>query len=319
MMSTLSGLVLGIAAAGAVTVFYGDALNRKLCEMIHATELTVQTTAAVPASVMEPEPRPPAASAAAPSEPAATPAVAPPDALLARRWQEFAEQSGELQAIGEFRWRDCFRRAAATYGVAEPLLLAVASGESGFDSAARSDRDAIGLMQIRWPDTSKHLGIHRQADLYDPCTNVSAGARYLVELTERYKNDLHRTIAAYNYGPGKIDEGPLPPGAQWYSQYIYQHLQRVLGRHHVSSSDLLPVADSGDTGYRVLMSFNQLYRARDFMAFLQTQEPELSLAQRSETLGRYEVILLYQDEAERQWAFEAIARNGLVTLNDTPN
>ena len=236
------------------------------------------------------------------------------DSSLSRKWREFAAQAATLQAVGEFRWRQCFARAAATHGVAEPLLLAVASGESGFDPAARSAKDAIGLMQIRWPETSRHLGITREADLYDPCTNVMAGARYLAELSERYGDDLYRAVAAYNYGPGRIEDGPLPEGARWYSQYIYQHLQQVLGRPHVPTSELLTHQRAGDAGFQVLMSFNQAYRARDFIAFLQRQESSLRLAQRSEALGRHDVVLLYDDEQQRRSALQAIQRTGLLAV-----
>ena len=63
------------------------------------------------------------------------------------------------------------------------------------------------------------------------------------------------------------------------------------------------------------MSFNQPYRARDFLSFLENQEPGLELAQRSESLGRHDVIVLYQDEADRQRAIEAVTRTGLITLD----
>ena len=316
MMSTLSGLLLGITLAATVTVFYGDTLNQVLRGYIPVLENPEATVASLPVSSEAATLQTATADIiAAPVPPEVVPITDPTDTLLAQKWSEFAQNAENLQPAGEYRWRDCFQRAAATYGVAEPLLLAMASGESGFDPAARSSQDAIGLMQIRWPITSKHLGINREADLYDPCTNVSAGARYLAELTQRYQNDLHRAVAAYNYGPGRIDEGPLPQGAQWYSQYIYQHLQQVLGYTPAPSSSLLPPASQGNAGYQVLMSFNQPYRARDFLAFLEGQEPGLSFAQRSESLGRYEVVVLYQNEADRQRAFEAIARTGLVILN----
>ena len=102
------------------------------------------------------------------------------------------------------------------------------------------------------------------------------------------------------------------------AQNASPQVQRVLDRPHISSSELLPPSEAGTAGFEVLMSFNQPYRARDFMGFLQTQDPEITLAQRTETLGRYEVILLYQDKAERQRALDAIKRSGLVTSNAIP-
>jgi hypothetical protein len=280
-----------------------------------AAELPVLTTVAVsqdtqPELVLAP------VDTTATVPPVVEPVVEQAD-FLERRWAEFAAQADLLQPVGDFRWRNCFTRAAAAYGVSEPLLLAVASGESNFDPAARSDKDAIGIMQIRWPDTSRHLGVLREADLYDPCTNVAAGARYLAELSERFGRDLHRTVAAYNYGPSRIGAGEIPEGARWYSQYIYQHLQQVLGKPHVPSSELVPPRGDSRDGFEVLARFNQAYRARDFKIFLESLLPKLQLAQRSEALGQHEVVLLYQDESERRSGLAAIHDAGLVAATRT--
>jgi hypothetical protein len=197
--------------------------------------------------------------------------------------------------------------------------LAIASGESNFDPAARSDQDAVGLMQIRWPDTSRHLGVPREADLYDPCTNVDAGARYLLELATRFDNNLHLMVAAYNYGPGRIEAGQIPDGALWYSQYIYQHLQQVLGRKHVATSELLPPADLSAGGFQLLMRFNRPQRARDFKSYIEGQLPDLELQQRSEALGQHDVVLIYQDEAQRLNALSLISAAGIATLRPQPS
>ena len=332
MGSTLLGMVLGVVVAAYLTIHYADAWNDWVVSLRAVDQpAAVEKAGSAPPGIAE--------SAAAPESittpvsagelipaPAASPlpgahaqegatkdsGTPQPGDELEQRWAAFAARADQLQPVGDFRWRECFTRASAAHGVSEPLLLAIASGESDFDSAARSDKDAIGLMQIRWPDTSRHLGVLREADLYDPCTNVAAGARYLAELSSRFDRNLHRVVAAYNYGPGRIDAGVMPEGARWYSQYIYQHLQRVLGNPHVPTSELIAPRADRDGGFEVLFRFNQPYRARDFVSFLETQVPDLELAHRSEALGQHEVVLLYQGESERLRAMDSLRDAGLV-------
>ena len=244
------------------------------------------------------------------------PAVAYPDLAgddLEQRWQSYREQSAALAPVGEFPWRSCFQRAAASYGLPESLLLAIASGESNFDPAARSDKDAVGLMQILWPQTGQHLGVRREADLYDPCTNVDAGARYLSQLSGRYDDNLHLMLAAYNYGPGRIAPGDVPEGARWYSGYIYRHLQRVLGSGAAHEADLPGPGSVATAGRHVLIRFNSVQRARDFTRYLRAQLPDLNLQRRSDTLGQHDVVLVFGSDAERDGALQAIRNAGVAT------
>jgi hypothetical protein len=242
-----------------------------------------------------------------------------PEPSLEQRWSEYAASADTLVPAGTFPWQRCFQRSAASYDVPLALLLAIASGESNFDPVARSDKDAIGLMQIRWPITSRHLGVRRQADLYDPCTNVDAGARYLRELAQRYANNLHLVVAAYNYGPSRVSTAQVPEGAQWYSHYIYQHLQQVLGVEPVATSQLIIAPAQPGAGREVLMTFTSAHRARDFIAFLAAQVPGLNLQQQSELLGRHEVVLLHSDLAEKNRALQALSAAGLEIFGSTPN
>jgi hypothetical protein len=312
MMSTVSGFVLGVVVASTLTVVYGQRLASSLSDAVAQHQPGTRLAGLVE---LAGDGRA-ATKAAAKIQPLPTPVPAEP--TLEQRWAQFAAQAATLQPAGEFPWRPCFARAAASYELPESLLLAIASGESNFDPAARSDKDAVGLMQIRWPDTSRHLGVRREADLYDPCTNVDAGARYLVELAAQFDNNLHLTVAAYNYGPGRIAAGRVPDGARWYSQYIYQHLQQVLGREQVATSDLLPSASRSAGGFQVLMRFNRPQRARDFLSFIEGQLPDLKLQQRSKALGQHDVVLLYQDETERLHALSLISAAGIATEQPQP-
>ena len=115
----------------------------------------------------------------------------------AGEWQRYLENSTDAQPGYRFPHATCFRAAALAYDLPQTLLLAVARGESDFDESARSRANAHGVMQILWPVTANHLGIYRLSELYDPCTNIDAGARYLQEMLARYDGDIHLALAAY--------------------------------------------------------------------------------------------------------------------------
>lgn len=312
-MSTISGFVLGAVAAVGLTILFGDKLHHSLGETAAGYRVDSPETLDIAQADKAP-PAEPLSTTVLQGE-AQTVQEGQASAIdLEQRWAEFAAQADSLVPVGEFPWRSCFARAAATYELPETLLLAIASGESNFDPAARSDKDAVGLMQILWPGTSRHLGVLREADLYDPCTNVDAGARYLQELAGRFDNNLHLMVAAYNYGPGRIVPGAIPQGARWYSEYIYQHLQQVLGSKQPVTKPVLASAAIASTGRQLVMSFSGPARARDFMTFLNLQIPGLSLHLENDAFGQHDVVLLYTSESERQSALDSISAAGVVPV-----
>lgn len=213
-------------------------------------------------------------------------------------WQEYSDNRSSLQPAYAFPHATCFRAASLAYGLPESLLLAVARGESDFEATARSRANAHGVMQILWPDTAQHLGIYRLSDLYDPCTNIDAGARYLKELLARYDDNLHLALAAYNYGPGRINRNGngIPSGAEWYSGYIYRHLNYVIG----SGTKRRPVNDTlySDIGQSTLLTFGEPYRAEAFIDRLEKQAPGLNLDWFRRGTGEFEVVLTYADREE---------------------
>src|SRR5205807_2668081 len=76
--------------------------------------------------------------------------------------------------------------------LAPELLAAVVHTESRFNPVARSQAGAVGLMQLV-PRTGKWLGAR---DLTNPAQNISAGARYLRYLTDRFNGDTRKAVAA---------------------------------------------------------------------------------------------------------------------------
>jgi len=80
------------------------------------------------------------------------------------------------------------------------LVAAVVNTESKFKPTARSQRGAVGLMQLV-PRTGKWMGA---SNLADPAQNIMAGAKYLRYLNDRFGGDQQKVIAAYNAGEGNV-------------------------------------------------------------------------------------------------------------------
>ena len=234
--------------------------------------------------------------------------AAKPD--LDAAWQNFAANETTLEPAYTFPHSTCFKVAALEYGLPESLLLAVARGESDFNATARSRANAHGVMQILWPDTAKHLGINRLSDLYDPCTNIDAGTRYLKELLARYDGNVHLALAAYNYGPGRIakDGYGVPSGAVWYSGYIYRHLNYVIGNGAVAK----PMPDTlySAIGQSTLLTFGEPYRAEAFIERLETKSSGLSLDWFRRGTGEFEVVMTYATREEYDRSARQLANAG---------
>jgi len=213
-------------------------------------------------------------------------------------WRNYASNQTTITPAYTFPHATCFRVAALEHGLPESLLLAVARGESDFEETARSRANAHGVMQILWPGTAKHLGINRLSDLYDPCTNIDAGTRYLKELLGKYDGNLHLALAAYNYGPGRISKNAdaIPTGAVWYSGYIYRHLDYVLGSG--ATRKPLPGTLYSEIGQSTLLTFGEPYRAEAFIERLEKQAPEISLDWFRRGTGEFEIVMTYTDRQE---------------------
>ncbi len=221
------------------------------------------------------------------------------DRTLEARWRAFAERADGRTPAPIFPYAHCFRRAAAIHDLPETLLLAVARGESDFDPGARSHANAYGLMQILWPQTARHLGLTRLSQVLDPCTNVEAGARYLRELLGKYGGNLHRTLAAYNYGPSRIPVtgGVIPAGATWYSGYIQRHLDDVQSRSGKDRSEETPGSYSAHDKWFVIR-FARPWRAALFVENLQPKFGNIRLDWFERRDGEFDVVISYRNQQD---------------------
>lgn len=198
-------------------------------------------------------------------------------------------------------FQECFKLASARYDVPLSLLLAVARGESNFNAEAESKSLAIGVMQIQWPGTAKHLGILEKSKLFDPCINILAGSRYLSELYNKY-GGWHYTLAAYNYGPTRIKLSTnLPEGAEWYSRYIQDHLHDILLEDKLFTNDDM----------EVLIKFDQHYRAIGYVNWMQKKFPQqkFSWFNLGRGMHRYVVVREMKVSDDSKWNVQEYSRS----------
>jgi hypothetical protein len=104
-------------------------------------------------------------------------------------------------------YSDLIEQAGRQYNVDPKLLSLMLSTESGGDPSAVSKKGATGLLQLM-PGTARDMGV---TDPRDPAQNIMAGAKYLSQQLDKYR-DPSVALAAYNAGPGAVDQhGGIPP------------------------------------------------------------------------------------------------------------
>jgi soluble lytic murein transglycosylase-like protein len=100
-------------------------------------------------------------------------------------------------------------REAKIHGIDPNLVLAVIHIESRGNTFALSPVGAMGMMQIMPPTGEELAGKldipwRGAQTLFDPQVNVRMGVTYLKQLESRY-GSMKTALAAYNWGPGRID------------------------------------------------------------------------------------------------------------------
>jgi soluble lytic murein transglycosylase-like protein len=121
--------------------------------------------------------------------------------------------------------------ASKRFALPEHWIRAVMHAESSAKPRARSERGAMGLMQIMpetWAELRARYGLG--ADPYDVRDNILAGAAYIRELYDRY--GAPGFLAAYNAGPGRYERHlatgrPLPEETQAYVATLAPMINRA--------------------------------------------------------------------------------------------
>ena len=140
-------------------------------------------------------------------EPQETAALAPPPPVL------------EVVPYGEI-----IDSVSAAHGVPPQLVRAVIKVESDYRERARSQKGAMGLMQLM-PETARRFAV---ADPYNPRQNIEGGIKYLKTLLDRFPT-TGLALAAYNAGEAAVDRARgIPPYAE--TRDYVSRILRILGQ-----------------------------------------------------------------------------------------
>lgn len=123
-------------------------------------------------------------------------------------------------------YADVVNSVSREVGVQSCLLHAMIRTESAYNPRAVSSKGAQGLMQVI-PDTAARFGV---TQMFDPASNVRAGALYMRFLLGLFGNNLPLALAAYNAGEGAVQKYgntiPPYPETQVYVTRVMTHLQK---------------------------------------------------------------------------------------------
>ncbi|MBR1657473.1 MAG: lytic transglycosylase domain-containing protein [Synergistaceae bacterium] len=119
--------------------------------------------------------------------------------------------------------KDVINECAEKYNIDQELIRAMIQVESGWNTDAVSNKGAQGLMQLM-PRTSAMLGVE---DPFDPVQNIEGGVRYISDLTDKYRGDIEKALAAYNAGPARVDSGNIPDVSRRYVKNIMSIYRRL--------------------------------------------------------------------------------------------
>ena len=115
-------------------------------------------------------------------------------------------------AVFKFYYPVCYKdyidKYANHHGLEPAFVLAIVNTESGFYKYAKSNKGAIGLMQLM-PTTASAMAEEMGLidfvvnDLYSPETNIMIGCHYLSYLFNKF-DTKEEVLFAYNAGEGTL-------------------------------------------------------------------------------------------------------------------
>jgi len=128
---------------------------------------------------------------------------------------------------------------AQKYGIPREIFFGLIEAESSWNPGARNSSGATGLTQVM-PSTAEKMGFNPAELARNPLIQLEAGARYLGEMFELFR-DWEKALAAYNAGPHNVEKyGGIPPFPETRS-----YIKKVLNyaKEHVEKQFKSPFPD----------------------------------------------------------------------------
>jgi soluble lytic murein transglycosylase-like protein len=130
-----------------------------------------------------------------------------------------------IEAAGPDAWSGRVKALAVKYDISPALLEAVVWQESRWRTSLTSRAGAHGLAQLM-PDTARQLGV----DIADPSANLEGGVRYLRMQLDAFHGDVEKALAAYNAGPGRVQDANGVPNIAETKAYVAAIMARLADR-----------------------------------------------------------------------------------------
>jgi hypothetical protein len=117
-----------------------------------------------------------------------------------------AEQAIDPSLLEQTPYGEVIAAVSEAHGVNPMLVRALIQVESNYKARARSQKGAMGLMQLM-PSTAREYNVRNP---YDPKANIAAGVKHLKSLIDRWGVEI--ALAAYNAGEGAVKKfNGIPP------------------------------------------------------------------------------------------------------------